>query len=349
MNLSNISTYALNTNLRLQTMNRQHQLSEAQIEVSTGRKADLGNSLGAFSSSVVSIDNQIRFIRQMEITNSFVEGRLSTMQIGMSSIVENANSFIGQLTAEINGSLDKQLLQTIGQSALESMTSAVNVNFKGEFVFSGVNTDTASLVEYSDVSGSAAKTAVQAAFSATFGFWVGDPAAQSISPTALKSFIDGPFSDLFNDTNWQTLWTGGSERGVRSKISPRELVETPTTANAEAFRKLTAATVLIDEFSNGQLKLSAIDQLANSALELISQGVVEIGVEQAKIGTLEARVEIANQRMAYQQTTLNEQLGELTDVDSYEAAIRLNQIISGLESSYAATARIHSLSLLNYL
>ena len=349
MKINSIATYALNNSQRLNNANLQRALNNAQKEVVTGRHADIGKTYGFFTSSVVTTENQIKHINQIEITNSFTENRLSTMQLAMTSMVESSNNFIGQLTAGLGGSLDKSLLQTMGQSALEELTSSANVTINGEFVFSGVNSDKSALVDYRSASGAPAITAVQDAFSTTFGFPVSDIAAQSISPAALESFIDGPFMDLFNDTNWQTLWTGASDRGMRSKISTRELVEIPVTADADAFRKLTAAAVLINEFADGQLKLSTLDQLTSSALQLLVENVPELGVEQAKIGTIEARVENANERMEYQKSILQQQLSRLTDVDSFEAATRLNQIVVNLEASYSVTAKIQSLSILNYV
>lgn len=349
MKINNISTYALNNAQRLNNVSLQRALNDAQKEVVTGRHADMGKTYGYFTSSVVTTESQIQHINQIEVTNSFAENRLSTMQLAMNSMADSADLFIGQLTTELGGALDRGLMQTLGQTALDELTSAINVQVNGEFVFSGVNSDNVALVDYQSPSGAAAVTAVQDAFSTTFGFTVGDPGAQSISPAALESFINGPFMDLFNDTNWQTLWTGASDRGMRSKISTRELVENPVTANNDVFRKLTAAAVLINEFSDGQLKLSTLDQLTISALQLTAESMPELGIEQAKVGTVEGRIESANERMVYQKSVLQQQLSNLTDVDSFEAATRLNQIVVNLEASYSVTAKIQSLSILNYI
>lgn len=349
MVVSNISTNALNTSLRFYTLKKQNELAAVQKEVATGQKFDLGNSLGSFSSSVVSSKHQINQIDQLKITNSLAANRFSTMQIGMNSMIDSANKFISQMTVELNGSLDKQLLQSVGENALEEFTSSINVSIKGEFVFSGINTKSNAVVDYQNSSGAAAKSAVQNAFSTEFGFSVNDPSAQMISPTALKAFIDGPFMDLFDDTNWEALWSNSSDQGMVSKISTQEFITTSSTANAAAYRSFTAASVLVNEFSGGSLKLSALDSLALSAIEIMTSSVSEIAVEQAKVGTLEQRVSQADDRLEYQKNVLNNQLANLTDVDSYETAIRLNEIVVGLESSYAVTARIQSLSLLNYL
>ena len=81
----------------------------------------------------------------------------------------------------------------------------------------------------------------------------------------------------------------------------------------------------------------------------MAESVAGMGNEQSKIGVLEERIEDANNRMDFQKDLLNGQLSGITDVDAYEAALRLNQLSSSLEASYTATARIQSLSLLNFI
>ncbi|MCP4184814.1 MAG: hypothetical protein GY761_16100, partial [Hyphomicrobiales bacterium] len=219
MKLGNISTFALNNNLRLQFAKMHNDLVDAQKEVSTGKKADIGYSLGAFSSSTITAENQIGFIEQTKVTNSFVENRLSMMQISMNAMVDDANEFIGVVTAELTGLLDKSLLSSAGKSALAKFSSTMNASLGGEYLFSGINSDSEAIYDYQGATGSAAKAAVQNAFVTEFGFAVTDPSASSITPSAMKTFIDGAFSDLFNDANWDSLWTGSSDRGMRSKIS----------------------------------------------------------------------------------------------------------------------------------
>ncbi len=349
MRLNGISTYALNTGLRSHTARLQIKLVEAQKEVATGRKADLGYSLGSLSSSVVTVDSQINFIEQTKLTNSFLGNRLSTMQLSMNTINETATNFFSQVSTELSGNIDVNLLRETAQSTLGTVVSALNVTLGGEFLFSGINTDSQAIVDYNGPSGTTAKNAVNAAFTATFGFAVDDPAAANITPTAMEAFIDGPFNDLFNDSNWQTLWTGSSDRGMRSKISTRELVENPVTAHAPAFRKIMAASVLISEFVDGALNPSTIDALAKSAIKLSSTGIGENGSEQARLGILEERVVNATERMNFQKSIFSNQMASLTDIDSYEAATRLNQLVLGLEASYSATVKMQSLSILNYI
>ncbi|MBO6814766.1 MAG: flagellar hook-associated family protein [Rhizobiaceae bacterium] len=349
MKINYVSTLSLNSSLRASTLNKQSELADVQKEVATGRKADIGRDLGAFTSSAVSVESEIELIKQIKVTNSFVENRLQTMQSGIDQLVANGNDFMGQLTAEINSALDRSLLETLGNTAFGSLQATVNVSIKGEYVFSGVNTDSRAMVDYQAADGAPAKAAVQAAFSAHFGFAVNDPAAETITPAAMETFLDGPFADLFNDANWGTLWSGSSEFGTRSKISTRELVETPVTANATAFRDAASASVMIAEFSDTAITEETMTALATKAFEQMANAVSQLGDEQSRLGVVEERVKTATERMDFQKTILTNQLSGLVDVDPYEAATRLTNLTTSLEASYAVTARIQSLSLLNFI
>lgn len=349
LKLNNISTLSLNNGLRTSTLQKQVELNKAQYEVATGRMAEIGRQLGAFSSSLVSLQSQIDLIDQTKVTNSFAANRLETMQLGINTIVESSNTFVGQLSPQLNGNLNRELLETLGQTAMANLATSMNVTIKGEYVFSGVNSDVPSLVEYDGADGAPAKAAVQAAFTTHFGFGPNDPLAAGITATDLETFLDGPFMDLFDDANWETLWSGSSERSTKTRISAREIMETPTTGHNQAFREVAAGAVMIAEFSNSNLNLESAQQLAETAITTIAESTSKLANEQAKIGVAEERVENANDRMDFQKEILVGQLSGITDVDAYEAALRLNQLSTSLEASYSATARIQSLSLLNFL
>ncbi|MFK7901903.1 MAG: flagellar hook-associated family protein [Nitratireductor sp.] len=349
MALSNISTYALNSSLRSITIDRQQKINVASQEVATGRLADIGYSLGGNTHYSLAIENEIKMLDQTKVTNSFVTSRLESMQLSLSNLVTFSNDLVGQLAAEVTGTLDRDLLESFGRNAFESASSALNLNVRGEYVFSGVNSDTIALVDYEGTSGAPAKTAVQNAFSTHFGFAPSDPAAANLTPSDIEGFVDGPFATLFDDANWQTLWSGASDRGVRSKISLRELVETPTTAQAQSFRNIVASSVLMLEFANGNFSGDAVNQLSESGLNLAASGVSGLALEQGKIGVVEERVSNASDSMDFQSEVLNNQQIDLTGVDPYEAATRLQSLAIGLEASYAATARIQNLSIMNYI
>ncbi|MFK5979815.1 MAG: flagellar hook-associated family protein [Rhizobiaceae bacterium] len=347
MKVGFVSTYAMNSTIRTQTMRTQSDLATAQIELATEKRANIGRHLGPMTSQLVSVENQIELIDRIQVTTSFVVNRMSMMQTSMTSMVNSGQKFVGQLTTEINGSMDSDLLARIADNALEQFTSVMNSSFKGEYIFSGINTDVPSLNEYT--TGSPAQTAVSAAFTTAFGFPPNDPLAVNITPAAMEAFVDGPFMDLFDNTNWPTLWSGSSDRGMRSKISPMELAENPTTAQATSFRQITASLILMKEFSEGNFNTATQGMLAEKSLEGMSTGINGLAREQSKVGTVERRIEEASNRMDYQKIVLNDQVNAFQGIDIYEVANRLNHLSLSLEASYRATSKLQQLTLMSYI
>lgn len=349
MKIANISTYAFNANLRAVTMKTQLAVAQAQKEVVTGQVSDAGLHLGGRTSMAINVDSQVARLDQISATNGLLENRMAAMQTAMSSIVDAGNNLLSQVAAGVDGPTGKKLVADIGRSVLENVSSALNVSYGGEYLFSGVNTDLPAMVEPGTPQGDAALQAVRDAFVAHFGFAADDPAAQGITAAQIDAFIDGPFLDQFDDTNWPALWSGASDRGMRSRISQREISENPVTAQAQAFRSMVAASVLVSEFANSNLGNAATDRLVSRSLEMASSSIGGVADQQSSLGIAEQRVSDANERISAQKDLLKLQRNELTGVDAYEAATRLNELMVGLEASYTVTARLQALSLMNYL
>lgn len=349
MKIGHISTYAFNANLRAVTMKSQQAVAQAQKEVVTGRVADLGLHLGSRTSMAINVDSQIGRLDQLSATNGLLENRMAAMQSAMTAIIDSGNDLMGQLSAGLGGTLDGDLLAGVGQSLFGTASGSLNLSFGGEYVFSGVNTDMKAIVEAGTTEGDAALQAVRDAFTTHFGFSSSDPAAEGITSAQMDAFTDGPFMDLFDDANWETLWSGASDRGMRSRISPREIAENPVTAHAQPFRQIIAASVLVSEFAGANLGQQGREQLVSRSIEMVSTSISGLAGEQSQLGIVEQRVADANTRIGAQKDLLDLKREELTGVDAYEAATRLNQLMTGLEASYTVTARLQALSLMNYL
>lgn len=344
-----VSSYALNFSLRTQNMQIQSDLQRAQLELSTGKKHDIGVELGSVTSRLVLIKKEIELIEQLKGTNGLLQNRMSIMQNSMTQIVDSSQSFIDQLVPQSTGTLDRELLSQVGFSALSSLEGSMNVTFKGEFVFSGINTDLPALTEYNSEPISAARTAVQNAFFTEFGFNPGDAAAASITDVDMETFINGTFATLFDDTNWPTLWSGSADRGIRTKISTMETAEISITAIDQPFRDMVSSMVLMAEFSDSLINGSALDKMLSISIERTASSVGGLSAEQSILGLTEERVESATNRISLQSDLFERQTSAMEDVDLYEVTTRLNQISINLEASYTATARIQNLSLMNYI
>lgn len=70
---------------------------------------------------------------------------------------------------------------------------------------------------------------------------------------------------------------------------------------------------------------------------------------QSQAGIIEQRVSDASDRMKAQIDLFEKHVVDLEGVDQYEAANRVNDLMSHIQNSYALTARISQLSLINFL
>ena len=84
-------------------------------------------------------------------------------------------------------------------------------------------------------------------------------------------------------------------------------------------------------------------------MNLVLQAQSEIGAEQARIAMSEQRLNMAMEALQTRKNNLSSAVAELEGVDPYEAATRVNLLMTQLETSYALTGRISRLSLLSYI
>ncbi|MEZ5879251.1 MAG: flagellar hook-associated family protein [Nitratireductor sp.] len=349
MKLGQISTYALHHSLQSQTQSVQKQLNVANQEMLSGRVSDIGKSLGGQTSQFVNMESQIGFLDQIASLNGLLGNRLTAMQTAMGSMVDATNSFMENVSAALGGNIERTTLKSIAEQLTGAMNQALNTSFNGEFVFSGINTDQKSLIDFSGAEGAAARSMVETAFQTHFGFLPTDPAAENITEAQMEAFIDGPYADLFDDANWSTVWSGAADRGMRSRISQREIVENPVTATEQGFREAMSAAVLVEIFSDTAISGGALQAVADRGFKLAASGVASLANSQGNLGVMEQRVDDAKERLSLQKDVLTTHVEELVGVDAYEAATRINQLMISLEASYAATSRLQSLSLINYL
>jgi flagellar hook-associated protein 3 FlgL len=81
----------------------------------------------------------------------------------------------------------------------------------------------------------------------------------------------------------------------------------------------------------------------------VGEAIGALTTIQANLGTAQDQVARSSERLSLQIDILNTQINALESVDPYEAATRVNSLLTQIETSYALTGRIHALTLLNFL
>ena len=237
----------------------------------------------------------------------------------------------------------------MGQSALQSLIASTNTTSGGQYVFGGVNSAVAPMADYYSTPTSAAKTAVDQAFQTAFGVLPSDPAAASISASAMQSFLAGPFAALFQGAAWTSDWSSASSANTSAEIAPGQTVATSTNANQPAFQQLAQAYTMLSEFGGSQLSGAAQQAVATAATSLVSQGLVSVTNTQAALGATQSAVTDANNSMSSQLTILQQQIGNLDNVNADATAAQINSLTNQIQMAYELTARLQQLNLAQYL
>ncbi|GAB2182787.1 flagellar hook-associated family protein [Roseibium sp. LAB1] len=348
MKTTYISTITLADASRRQIQNQSSLVQKLSIELSSGRKYDVGLDLGTKTGESVSIRSEFHFLNGIMDTNALTASRLDVSQAAMGDILTDAQDFLATLVAlrENNGSSDIVKADAVGN--LELLTSRLNTQLNGNFVFAGINTDQEPFADYSDPT-SPNKLAADAAFLTEFGIAQSNPGVSGITPAAMSTYLNGAFDAMFQDPAWGTSWSGASSNVMVSRISASETVSSSVSANEQAFRDLAAAYTMMSDLGNEDLDPETWKVVVNEAIEKLGTGIAGVTSQMGKLGNVQEQVKLASERLKVQTDILNRRINDLENVNLEETSVRLNTALTQLETTYAVTARMQGLSILNYL
>ncbi|MEX3007042.1 flagellar hook-associated family protein [Hoeflea sp. TYP-13] len=345
-----VSTLAIQSALRLTVQRAQSEMMDAQTEAVTGRHADIGLELGASSARNVSLNRDVERMRTIIDGNALVTNRISSSQNALDQMAGSAQQVLDTLISMvgINDQGRLNVAETTVTTALENFTAFANSSSNGEFLFSGVNTDVKPLAGYTDT-GSAAKASFDAAYLAYFGFTQNDPSAYTITTTQMDDFLTNQVEPLILGAGWDTDWSGADSNVMTSRINSNEVIDSSATINADGPKNMAMASVIIMEMLATPLSNDTRQVLAERAIDYVGQAISGIDFQRAELGLSEQRIAKANESLEIQIDLMSLYIGELENVDVYEASTRLTTLMTQVETSYTLTARIQQLSLTNYL
>jgi len=349
MKTTPISTQGIANSTRLSMIKTQNELATASKELSSGRWADVGLALGARTGQTVALRQELARISTIIDTNGLVAARLDTTQAALANVQGTAEDFLGVLIAMRENPEAAEVIAPQAELNLKTLVGTLNANLNGQYLFAGIDTDVAPMADYLGPPASPAKTALDAAFLGFFGFGQADPAVAAITPAQMQTFVDTQLAPLFADPQWGATWSSASNENLSSRVSTNEVIATSANANEQPFRDLAMAYVLLTDLGVGGLQGNAYKTLIERATGLVGGAMQDLTTIQARLGVAQNRVSDASDRMAVQRDILTRQVTDLENVDPFEAATRVNALMSQVEVSYNLTARIREMSLLRYL
>lgn len=353
MSTASVSNLSTQTSMRLTIRQAQNELLKSQQEVSTGFYADIGAELGSRTSTVVDLNRESLRLNSMISNNSIATQRLSASQEALKQIATAAEAMNNSLIT-ISGSSNSDTINTTVMTvsnSLSTMISMANQSANGEFLFAGINTDVQPIAEYTDTS--AAKTAFATAFDAYFGFLptntVGTATIAATGMPSMEDFITTVLEPMFTGADWTTNWSSATDQSMTSRITQSETVQTSASANENGFRYFALAAVVTKELMTIGAPANAVTVAINAAIDYTGRAITGINSTRSQLGLSENRIEKADASLKVQVDIIETSLSSKIEVDAYEASTRVNSLLAMVEASYTLTARIQSLSLVNYL
>jgi len=349
MPVTYVSTAYLGTALIPAVSQAQTQLSQLEIESSTGEYADLGLQLGDQSGYELSLRNQNNLLQALTTSNSLATTNLAATQSALTALATQAQTSAQDLINARSTTNTAAIMKTLGQNSLGELIATANTAVGSQYVFGGINSQTPAVNDYFSTPTSSAKAAIDQAFQTTFGFAPTDPQAASISATALQSFLTGPFAAQFTGTNWTTNWSNASDTNTSAQIAPGQTIETSTNANVPAFQQLAQGYTMLSEFAGTAISDSARQGLAALAQSSIQAGINSLTATGAVLGAAQDQLTQATASMSSQMTILQTQINSLDNVDAAAVATQLNTLTTQIETAYQLTAQLQKISLAQYL
>ncbi len=342
--LNTVSTNTLYAIPRTAVSDLQSKLTTAEYEITSGEVADPVATIGSRVGLDQALRSQATSLTNLQSTNSVLSTALTTSQNALTNISSDAQSFVNALvTARSTGDVSALAIQA--RSFLDAFTSNANMTSAGAYVFGGTNSSVTPMAGYSGLP----QAATANAFQTTFGFPQSSSQASTISAASMQSFLSGAYASIFADPSWGATWSQASSTPTSAVIAPGQSVTTSVTANGSAFRQIAAAYTSIADLGIDNLNGSTQQTVIDSALQQVSTAIQGLTDMQSKLGFSQSQITNANKALQTQVTTINNTVSQLDGVDPYQAAEKLTNLTTQLETAYSLTNRISKLGLVNYL
>ncbi len=343
------SSYSMTAGLRQSITLLQAELTRAQQEVATGRRADLADSLGVQLSQSFTTSTDEDVTAQIIATNQVVSSNLASTQNALASLSDVATAMRNALIPELTNPSHPEVLADQARQSLSELTAALNTKVGDTFIFGGINTASAPLADYRASPPSPNTQALDAAFFSAFGVSQMDPAVSDITPTQIESFLSNGFANLFSAAQWKANWSSASDATMTSQINYASTIDSSVSANDGAFQKLAAAYTMMSDLGSEKMDKATYAAVAKTAVDDLNVAIDGLAKSQAQVGLKQSAVNAADAALKDRSAGLETRQNQLESVDPADAATRVNALMTQIETAYTLTAQLHDLTLSKYL
>ncbi|MCB1342119.1 MAG: hypothetical protein KDK24_13840 [Pseudooceanicola sp.] len=350
--IANISTLQSSLARRRENARLMTGMAKAEKEVTTGLRADLFRDLGQRAAESVRLRNIVQRNDGFIASNKLLAGRMEVTGLAMTEIRQVADDFLALAVSGSNpGSAISSELQASARIAIGQIVVQANTVYQGGHIFAGIDQDKVPLQRWDQVN---AGTGLSPEDVMTAIVGTGPVTLADVN--ALTAEIDGVFDGSHATVGYryeETFFNGtpaATGPRVEARIGEGVTISHGIQANDTGFTELMQGLSMLASMDISQIAdQDAYTAWLDAAVQKISQGSHKLLGAQTELGSFQGLVEETIDRHESVNDVYANRMLDLEGVDAYEAATRLTLLQTQLESSYAVTARLSSLTLLNFL
>ncbi|MGO1117863.1 flagellin [Rhodovibrionaceae bacterium A322] len=305
-----VSTSAVSDFSSYRNMVTQSRVQELQIQIASGKASQDYAGIAQDARNLLSLEETTTKFNAYQQNIVTTQTRLNQMETSVSQLEDMAADVQELLLNGLNsGNADDLAINIRAEHFMEQFAALMNIQSDGRYLFAGGLTDT--------------------------------------RPVDLASFNpDAVGYDPLDPSTSNSGYYAGDDLVQSARVDTALTLDYGVTANLPAFEKLLRGLdMAMDAGVPG-----AVDTVElNNALELVQESMNEIPNIRSEIGASLAMLEQTEERLTNTQVYLDENMGEIENIDVAEAMTRLSTEKTQLESGYLITAQMQQIGLWNYL
>ena len=374
--MTDVSTLGRSLNqIRLLT-EQQSSLATLTNQLATGRKTDSFAELGRDGIISQRARVNISSIETYLGNISNVNRRIEQIDLSIAQFQEQTDNLINSLTiAPAEGDYpDFEIIQDLANNVYDFLLDLINTQDGDRFLFAGADSDTRPIND-------------TGLFSSFLGDFVPDESNLTNPPLTASGAIGQWGAGLITTDDFISAYRGVDDTtlgysaplasdqagNVFARIDVNSQIDYTVLGNAEGFTDiLTAVGVLRElpppEFAPGALNdptaLTFADDtqpfppqekqdnffaVINDLQRLLADGVDKLESERFQLAQVQVQLNQTREGYEFERATLNNTIDDIENVDITQVATQINSLQIQLEASYAVTASVSQLTLVNFI
>jgi flagellar hook-associated protein 3 FlgL len=337
--MTTLSSLGQNRLIRTEMSKVQLDINRLQQQISSGKKTDQYGDLGALAPLDISLRNKGEQITNFKANIQTLKARTDIIDNTLTSVRSEVLDMRNIALANKMFDTGRADITSRATSAVKDIMQKLQTNVDGRFLFGGVTTDTPPMADSTALL-SAAQTAVNAALAA--------PVPDVV--TAVRNAVSGVLATSSN------YYVGGAKHGA-PEIDEGVTADYSITGDDPAFAGTLQSLLMLatlpppqdDPVTPPAINRTDWDAVANDAGTNLTTSLTGIDNLQLSNGRAQQLLDQTEQNHDATLTIVQTQIDDIEQVDLIDASARMTQLRTQLEASYAVTADLRDLSLVNYL